>query len=398
MKKIMIISHYNLNNGDRAMLESTLQILKENGVVEVTVAVYDKRNFSTSIDGIKVNPIDWGINLSSKLQRFVFRKFITNMSMENLNKYKKIVYTKEYHKAINESDLILVSGGHHLTDIVGDGMFNRISFDILLPILLNKKVILLPQTFGPFNFPNDSKARVLTYILNNSTKIAIRDKNSMDFINAYGITNPNITTVPDMVYGLNNLLKQSKIEKQKNSIGIALYGNYPGEEGKYKLQKYMEQLISTLDLLGKDYSINFIPMEVKGTPSDDRKMINYINSTVNDNSVINTLEDNGDIIETIKNFAKNEIIVAYKTHSVLFSLLQCIPVVAVAYHQKSIDFMSMYSLGEYSIWDKDVTGEKLFKLIKVVEDKEEQIIDLQENKTEEMHKELNKFICEILAL
>jgi polysaccharide pyruvyl transferase WcaK-like protein len=392
MKKLMVISHYNLNNGDRAVLEGTLQILKDNGVKKVNLSVVDKDSFKTSIKDIEVTAVPWGIKFSSKLGKKIFTKLLSGLSFENVKKYAGMIYNRDYLKAVEESDIVLVSGGHHLTDIVGDEAFYRLSFDMLYPLIIGKKLVLLPQTIGPFKNPNSNKVRILKFILEKAEYTAVRDNNSIEFIKSNKITPEKVEIMPDMVFGLYKVLMDNKEEKLPNSIGIALYGNYSGKDAPERVRKYLDELIGAIDDIDSKWKINFLPMEVKGTPGDDRKLITYIKEKVKDQSKINVLEEEGNIVSTIRNFSKNELIIAYKTHSVLFSLLQHIPVVAVAYHQKSIDFMQMYELKEYSIWDKDVTSDRLKNLIYSVEEGRDQIINKEEILTKEMYNTLKNFI------
>ena len=395
MKNIMIISHYNLNNGDRAVLEGTLQILKDNGIKAVKLSVFDKDAFKTSID-IGVSAVSWGVKFSSKLRRKMFTKLLSRLSVENVRKYAGFIYDKDYIKAIENCDTVLVSGGHHLTDIVGDEAFYRLAFDMLYPAILGKKVVLLPQTIGPFKNSNSNKIRILKEILEKAAYIAVRDNNSMKFIKDQGINPRKMEIMPDMVFGLYNVLRESLEEKQPNSIGVALYGNYSGKDAPDRVRRYLDELIGAIDGLDSKWEINFIPMEVKGTKGDDRKLIAYIKGKVKDNSRTHILEEEGNILSTIKNFSRNEIIIAYKTHSVLFSLLQHIPVAAVAYHQKSIDFMEMCGLKEYSIWDKDVRSNNLIELINSIEKNKDSIITKENSYSIEMYKKLNNFIIDSL--
>jgi len=291
---------------------------------------------------------------------------------------------------------VLVSGGHHLIVVVGYDIFYRISYDILIAILLNKPVVLLSQTIGPFNTSNNKKINLISYILTNCKHIAIRDNNSLNFINQFNIDKTKISIIPDMVYGLYNLLNESSKPIFPKSIGVALYGNYPGEEGKNKVKKYINHLVSFFNILDTEFQVNLIPMEVKGTDSDDRVLMDYIIENTSKNLKIQILEDDGDIINTIKNFKQNELIIAFKTHSVLFSLLQSIPVIAVAYHQKSIDFMEMYGLKDYSFWDKEINKDILMNKFLDAYNNRKEISIIEYSNSLKQYSKLNEFIHQMI--
>jgi polysaccharide pyruvyl transferase WcaK-like protein len=54
--------------------------------------------------------------------------------------------------------------------------------------------------------------------------------------------------------------------------------------------------------------------------------------------------------------------VGHKTHSQIFSLVAATPLLAVAYHKKTEDFMAQFKLEKYCIADTQISGEKLIEL------------------------------------
>ena len=116
-------------------------------------------------------------------------------------------------------------------------------------------------------------------------------------------------------------------------------------------------------------------MEIKDSGADDRwiaqRIIDLIPRESEDK--IKILESESDsILDTIKHFGEQDLIFAYKTHSVVFSMIQTVPLIAIAYHDKTIDFMKNAQLQDYAIKDVDANSENLrFILKKVIENYDE---------------------------
>ena len=82
-------------------------------------------------------------------------------------------------KFINETDLFAsIAGGDSFADIYGLARLFYVGLPQILIILLGKKLILLPQTFGPFK--GSFARRIARYIISHSEFVYLRDKKSID--------------------------------------------------------------------------------------------------------------------------------------------------------------------------------------------------------------------------
>ena len=390
-KKIFIAAHYNLNNGDRAVLEATKEILQNRGE-EYVVSAYCPEK----MDNSQCEVVSWPI------KNTLFSKLILRM-LKRINKVSwlkfvyKIMLDKDYYISLQKSDFVVVSGGHHLTDILGDDVFYDLAINFIIPMYCGKKVILLPQTMGSMKFDHKDKKNIMDYILKKAKLIGVRDASSVEFIeNNFDVSNYHI--VPDIVFGY-NANKNVELIKDIKRIGIALYCNYADEKGKEKFQFVISELEKAINIfIQKDYIINIIPMEVKGTTADDRIYAEKIISSVlneNENATdkIRVMEVGQENIKDIINcFAENDVIIAYKTHSVVFSLISNTPVVAVAYHKKSIEFMEEINLSKYAIWDYQATMENICALVDEIICNEKKIREIESEGVRNNRVKINDFL------
>lgn len=372
MKNIFLAAHYNLNNGDRAVLEATISQLTELKDTNIIVSAHSPELLNDN----KFKTVGWP--LKNRLSKKIFSLLIKTHKMSLLKYLYKFLVDKEYLNAMKKSDVVLISGGHHLTDILGEYTFYLLAINFLIPIYCKKKIYLLPQSIGPIKEENKYVNEDLTFILNNVEHIAYRDKVSKDLIDKKGIVTTN-EYIPDIVYALKN----EKLVNEEKTIGIALYCNYTSEK-QTLINFVLDNLTKTIKwLLSENYKVKVIPMEVKDSNSDDRVVANQLIGRVkgaenSNNFSIEEPKDNN-IKSIVELFSNKDIILAYKTHSVVFSLINTVPVVAIAYHPKSIEFMDSVGLKEYAVEDRKADFDTL----------KEMIIDIQNNSSAIKEKEVS---------
>jgi polysaccharide pyruvyl transferase WcaK-like protein len=54
--------------------------------------------------------------------------------------------------------------------------------------------------------------------------------------------------------------------------------------------------------------------------------------------------------------------VGHKTHSQIFSLVAGTPLIAIAYHKKTRDFMTQFGIEKYYISEEQISGTKLIEM------------------------------------
>jgi polysaccharide pyruvyl transferase WcaK-like protein len=103
-----------------------------------------------------------------------------------------------------EADLVAaITGGDSFSDIYG---FRRFFLGFLrkwLVIFLGKKLILLPQTYGPFRRP---LTKIMAkFVMNRASVVYSRDRADLDYVKnllTFGATNGNVRFAPDVGFVL----------------------------------------------------------------------------------------------------------------------------------------------------------------------------------------------------
>lgn len=364
MSKIFIAAHYSMNNGDRAVLEATINKLFE---YDKNVQVVVSASNPQAIVDARFKTVGWPLK-NGKIYKMFFWLLGKIGSVRLMKLFYKIYISQDYLYALKECDIVLITGGHHLTDILGSRNYYNLAINFLIPAFEGKAIYLMPQSIGPVN---DSKMKKITkYILNSAKKIAYRDDSSKKFLDELKIKT-NYEYVPDIVFSL------PKSESMKNDmkIGIALYCSYFGEKRDKLMPWIIDNLIEVVnEYAKKGFRFSIISMD----PNDieiAEKIVSKCNQMCEKNVICIEKANTNNILDIIDLFSNKELILAYKTHSVIFSLINKVPVVAIAYHPKSIEFMESVDLNEYSIEDRNASKDNLSSIIELVRNNRDEIIE-----------------------
>lgn len=134
---------------------------------------------------------------------------------ELLNAYlkSKTFGKNEILDLIIKSDIVLdISEGDSFSDIYGIKRFVQHSIIKLICIKLNKKIVIMPQTLGPFK--NVFVKNVAKKILNNADYVFVRDEISKNIAKKDLNIKQEITYIPDMAF----YMKPSENVKISNFI------------------------------------------------------------------------------------------------------------------------------------------------------------------------------------
>jgi colanic acid/amylovoran biosynthesis protein len=120
---------------------------------------------------------------------------------------ERIIKHNNRLKAIATTDFIGdVRGGDSFSDIYGVRGFILGSIPSIIILLLGKKLVLLPQTYGPYK--SIVSRRIASYILNHAHIVLSRDRESIDLVkNILGNKkrNKQIIFCPDVAFALDSI-------------------------------------------------------------------------------------------------------------------------------------------------------------------------------------------------
>jgi len=321
---------------------------------------------------IPINIINYRLSPKAKFQEHLFSIFFLALLQRviPLKSIKnKIVHSSPWLKALQEADFIGdIHGGDSFSDIYGLYRFFIEALPNIIVFLLQKRLILLPQTYGPYN--HTASYLIARYILNRSFMIFARDKESATSVSKI-LSRQNMKSqvyfCPDVAFTL-DIIKVYEpaitppIDKRLNSPliginvnGLMYNGGYTRDnmfQLKFDYKIFIKKLVTRL-LTDTNARILFVP-HTFGAPGN----INSDPDACND--VIRSGIDagNGRLHLVVKEYNQSEIkniiglcdfFIGSRMHACIAALSQAIPTVGVAYSKKFRGVFESMGVEEMSI-------------------------------------------------
>ncbi|MEJ2649172.1 MAG: polysaccharide pyruvyl transferase family protein [Sedimentisphaerales bacterium] len=360
---VLVINQCSTNKGDRAVLYFVLREMKANGIDSVTVSASNPQYWEEAKDfpEIDVNVIPWGWDVSRKrnvgfltkvfhlfmkvkLPRLICFPLVRNALVKGKRpSYLRHIVNKHYLEALEKADIVISTGGHHLTTIIAGSIKTPQIFDMAIALLWRKPLLLWSQSIGPFTFKSSSSKTMIRKILAGVRQTYVRDEASQEEIENVDVSAEHISKTRESVFGLYDVIRSRVAPSKREAVmGVSVWtGN------KHDYQAWEEYVCCFAELI--DYAIEkggyervrFFPMEMQGS---DRTCIEDIKKHACKKDGCEIVENFPGTVEHINSISKCRMFLGHKTHSQIFSLVAETPLLAIAYHKKTEDFMAQFNL------------------------------------------------------
>jgi polysaccharide pyruvyl transferase WcaK-like protein len=378
--KVLVINQCSTNKGDRAVLYFMLRELARNGVDQVTVSASNPEYWEDKPDfpDVAVRVIPWGWDNSRKkgvgfwgkvihrvhkviLKRRIHFPLVRNALIAGKRPwYFRFLVNRQFVEALKNADIVISTGGHHVTTMfVPDAVTPQI-FDMAAALLYDKPLVLWSQSIGPFRFKSPKSRLMVQKILSGAEQIFIRDEASAEQIKELEVSLEHVSTTRESVFGLCDIVESRIRPSERPAVmGVAVYVHTRANrlEEHENHPRYFASLIDHAIEAG--YKVRLFPMELQGT---DRACIEAVINNVNKKEICEIVEGFPGTSDHINAVAECKMFVGHKTHSQIFSLVAATPLLAIAYHKKTEDFMVQFGLEKYCITDAEISAEKLIEL------------------------------------
>jgi len=307
---------------------------------------------------------------------------IFRASIENRN---------DWIKTLGESDFVVdVRGGDSFSDIYGLGRFIRGHMQLLTATILGKRVVLLPQTYGPFK---SSPSKIIArQAFGKVEQIYARDRESLKTASNYTADKSRVHLSPDLAFYLPRsktgleFIHPTCPQNGRLTIGININGlMYNGGYNK-----------NNMFGLNLDYKL-FISLLTKRIQSYNKYNILLVPHTITPSGIIESdndaCEETFNKIESDHTFiardtyscqeAKNIIsacdyFIGSRMHSCIASLSQGIPTIGLAYSKKFRGVFESVGVKEWVIDARSVeTTEAVSLCLRALETNQKQKDELK---------------------
>jgi len=268
---------------------------------------------------------------------------------------------------LKNTNIVVARGGDGvLTDFDGFRAFLASFYNFLLPLILNKKVILPSLTIPPFK--RKITMKLTSFILKRADYIIARDMHTKKLLRELGVTESRIAFMPDAAFTLlpREVLLPESITKTSEKLLIGLvpsaYAYKHFEEGL----KEGDQYIKYTDLFAKviDYVVEkygakvlLIPHEFSTyEPSriDDKKVARDVYKKLKYKTKVEIIEENDP--RTVKFIiSKLDFLISPRMHPLVHALSTGVPIIGIDHGTlKTIELMNLFGIGNFTIKIKNL--------------------------------------------
>ena len=413
-KKVLIIPNCtDLNRGDQALVLETKRIIdevvKDNecyimssgnteqcekyGLKIFSDILKHPSRYSKKGQNVKYTPflkIQWGLVAlfdlvySSLLLNRIGRKIICKLSKKE---------TKNSIHLFENADYVFVKGGGFLHDYSGGltGIYTMYyqTYHIRLALAMKKKVFIMPNSFGPFN--NKISKRLVTSVLDKCQLVTSRESISSNGIES-GLGR-DIPLYSDLAFYLpkKNLKDKDlkKIFSKSNDQFVAItarpYRFYLSVDPEQSYLNYKKAFVKLIEhLTKKGYKVLLVVHTTSSSEHEnDEKCVDEIMEMIQKKSGIYKIKNNSyDCYDLKSIYGCCKYVIGTRFHSVIFSLEQLIPCIAITYGgNKGEGIMKDIGISEYAIGIADVQPEFLIRKF-----------DLLEKNHKKFNKKVNEYL------
>ena len=294
----------------------------------------------------------------------------------------KLISRNACLKRLSESSIVTsLAGGDSFSDIYGFWRFVYVSLPQLLAVFMGKRLVLLPQTIGPFK--GSVVRHVARYILKRAEIIYARDYESLEearhLLGSVRSGNGKIRFCYDLGFVLDparprkmNLPLGVQQRKWRPVIGLNISGlMYMGgyaRNNSFKLRiDYPELIVDLIDFMirKKNATLMLVP-HVFGTDGEsDPPVCERIYSSLKERYGWQLLAVDGTFHEgEIKHIiGLCEFFIGSRMHACIAALSQNIPAVAIAYSRKFRGVMKTIGMESLVADPRKLDKEEIFRVI-----------------------------------
>ena len=364
------------NMGVSALAESSIKVILNkwpDAEIILLGSGYAPREYHLSILNkeicVRILPIRFckNIFLPYHFLKFVFYGLLLKI-LPGLRMRQYVANRNKYFRLLFETDFVAdITGGDGFNDIYGFRRFFLVFLSKWLVLLLGKKLVLLPQTYGPFKRPLTQK--MAKYILNHANLVYSRDRAGIEYLkNVLNIdaNSGKVRFVPDLAFILDSrkpdnfdttLLPKAKDGNTTlvglNISGLLFNGGYTKDNMFGLKTDYRSLVHKIIDLFvdEKKAVIILVPhvfpptgWEVESDPEACRKTYELTKNTYKERILLANGKYNHNEIKYIIGLC--DFFIGSRMHACIAAISQNIPTVGIAYSKKFEGVFESIGLGD----------------------------------------------------
>jgi len=257
----------------------------------------------------------------------------------------------EMENALREADAILDASGYTLGSGWGKGGGRMLLQTIEIAKRYNKQIILMPQSFGPFDWGEDDDKEFLREVkkqLQYCTKIYAREREGFACLTSLGLSNVELSA--DMVIREKIFPEASDIlvahdpadieYPAPGSVGFIINENLFRIGNADAVLDLYEKLLNKLIDDGEKVCI-------LNTSTADIQLTEKLLSKIDDTSNVDVISGEYSSPELIEIISRFKYVVASRYHSIVFAYRSGVPAIILGWASKYIDLAAHFKQQDY---------------------------------------------------
>jgi len=274
-------------------------------------------------------------------------------------------------QAYISADIVVVRGSDTLSDVYGFPSFLSNLVDIMVAILLKKKIVVLGHTIGPFN--NRFTEFMCFKALNKVKLITVRERTSLKYLIDIGVDPNKVFLTADIAFlqAKNDIRGQLEEKQEFNKISSApivglnispIIWNLQNESIRKRNREAFTILVK--HLIRKHHAkIILIPHVFGPGTNDDRASLKELRQLCLNTSNLELIEDKLSINDVRRILKECDIFISCRMHALISALCALTPVIGIDYSFKTTSIMEEADLGEWTISDKNLNSKLLIDMV-----------------------------------
>src|SRR5690554_3808942 len=403
MKAIIVPGVTDLNKGDQALVWESHRLIKDTGLYNEVyilnsgdteeekrslcgqslnqgykmidnILQHPRRGKHNNTEHIRESRVELVRQIKNAGVDFISTKFLLSIC-NKLNLVKKFFSEKTYKtiKEFSEADAVFVKGGgfiHAYGEKTAPYLMWYFLFYVRLAQKMKKKVVFLPNSYGPFK--GLTVKRQVQTVFNKLDLTYAREN-----VSGYSLgqlLNREIPVEMDLGFFLQKgdetrakqILEKYNLTKEDKIVGITIRPyRFPGLNNPDKLyEKYIDSVAHVVNTIStKGYKVALCNQSLgPNSHEDDRNAIEDLLRQVNNSNVVWINENLPcDILKAV--YSNFYFFIGTRFHSIIFSLTSLVPSLAIGYGgNKAKGIMGDFSMDEYVVQIQDVYPEKILSM------------------------------------
>lgn len=440
MNAIIIPGVTDLNKGDQALVWESVRLVEDTGAFEKVsilssgdssdeerllcgqsqengyniikhILKHPRRGIHQKKDDIQDSKFSFIRQVYYSVRDLISRSFLLKVCRHKT--LTRLFYSSSLNSTLEifkNSDVVFVKGGgflHAYGEIKAPYVVWYLLFYVRLSLRLGKKVVFLPNSYGPFR--GLTVKYQIQRVLNNCHLIYSRESVSAESISA--LLRKNIPIEKDLgffleadiKFDINRLYQKYNLLTDDKVIGITVRPwRFPGHDNPKALyEKYIESIQALIRVtIEKGYKIALCNQSLgPNTHEDDRNAIELVYAGFEDDLRVVWINENLTCAQLKALYGSFYSFVGTRFHSVIFATTALVPSIAIAYGgNKALGIMADIGLDNLVIPIEDITEASINKAFYELELNYDTVVDKLRVNSESLLSSRNRLIDDIKGI